>query len=491
MNSGKKRWAIGLILILVGALTGSAWADFCTIGWSNDARQFTASRYRPGGGVWDGEFYMWGGAQYTGGPSGYYIYYADTQIYNPAVDEWQSGASMPEEKSNFGFDIVDGFGYAVGGYYSDQMGNPYYLDSVYKYDIDNDTWSTIAAYPKTFSGLMCSGAGNGKLYCYGGWDGVADSALGYVYNPGTNAWSAIANMPHWKDFGYAAFYSGEVYAIGGWLEDGGDPAVYRYATGSNQWTQVNPATGRQSPVAAAAGGLIWLAGGCDENDEVLDIYNEVFDGSQWSPTGEKMKLARAGALAGYVPGYGIFVVGGWDEEKMGTRDTQLWNICLPEFTSVTPATGAVGTPVAIVGDRFEQDAEVYLADATKAQYQLDDIEVVDENSINAVIPDEVTPGVYALVFKGTVGQTSEFAAAFEVVTADDDTTPDDDDTTPADDDTTPTDDDTTPVDDDTTPVDDDTTPADDDGADDDTTDDETDDDAGDDDNKDDKSGCGC
>jgi N-acetylneuraminic acid mutarotase len=417
-------FVVGFCVILVVA--ASAGAEFCQITWTNDAAPIPDARYRAGAVVHDGKLYVWGGSQsnFGTGRAGDYTYYADLRIYNPVADSWSSGAAMPQAKANFGFAAVDGYAYAVAGYYSDDNNTPFYVDTVFRYELEGNQWETVADYPHTYSGLMCGDGGDGQLYCFGGWDGVDDKADAYVYDPDENAWTEIDPMPNWKDFGYAVSDEGIIYALGGWKETGGDPAVYAYRVGDQAWSTLAQATGRQSPVAAVVGGLIWLAGGCDADDEPLEVYDQFYNGSQWLSTGEAMLHPRAGAAAGYLPDYGIFVVGGWDPTRVGTADNQLWQLCLPTFEQLTPATGPVGTAVTIEGEQFERNTFVFLTDDTKARYLLGAIEVVDDSTIQAVIPD-VTAGAYGLLLRGTLGQEYETDNAF-VVTDDDDDDDDDD-----------------------------------------------------------------
>jgi len=484
-----------LVFVVLTCLAGSiaaARAEYCQVGWSNDAAPLPQARYRAGGGVYEGKVYVWGGSQsnWKPGKVADYTYFKDLWIYDPDADEWTAGADMPFAKSNFGFAIVDGFAYAVAGYYSDEENNPHYVANAYRYDIAGKSWSAIADYPEIFSGLMCADGGDGKLYCFGGWDGVNDKKIGYVYDPGADDWTSIADMPAWKDFGYAVLHEGTIYAAGGWWPSGGDPRLFAYHPAGDDWSELALSTGRQSPVLAGAAGLLWLAGGSDENDELLHVANQKFDGAMWSPTGDMMFADRAGAVAGYVPGYGIFIVGGWNADRVGTTDNQLWGLCVPELQTIEPAIGPSGTAVVITGAQFEQNVFVYLADSTKARWLLDDITVVNGTTIQATIPDDVPSGVYSLVFQGTLGQVAEFSDAYEVTSTDDDTA--DDDT--ADDDTADDDmaDDDTADDDSDDDVDDD---ADDDADDDldDDIDDDADDDSTDDDQSgdDDDSGCGC
>jgi len=482
-----KKHVVGLGLFIVALLCAStAFGDFCEIGWSNDSARFLGGRYRAGAGFWDGKVYLWGGGYVIEDPEPY-RYYDDMQVYNPAIDEWTTLSPMPEEKSNFGFAILDGYAYAVAGYWTGG-GQTHYLDSCARYDIDADAWETIADYPDTLAGLMCGAGGDGKLYCFGGWDGVTDKADAYTYHPGLNFWTPIADMPHWKDYGYAIGDGSLIYITGGWAETGADAATYAYDPATNQYDTMPSPTGRQSPVLAAAGGVLWLAGGCDETDEPLHVYNQVYDGESWIQTGETMTFDRASSASAYAPGYGIFVMGGWDDEIQESRDVQLWNVCVPGIAAVDPLTGPPGTVVTITGSQFENQVDVFLSDGAKAVYELEDVNGIDSTSLTAAIPDDVPEGTYDLLMTGSYGQTGNLTQAFTVTPAtdDDDDDDNDDNDSAVDDDDNDNDSATDDDDNNDDSIDDDTSPT---GDDDDTSDDDDAAPAGDDD--DDNDGCGC
>lgn len=474
-------WAI----VLVCWCGSAAFGAYCEFGWTTDSARFLGGRYRAGAGFYEGKIYLWGGGYVIEDPDPY-RYYSDMQVYDPAIDEWTTLSPMPEEKSNFGFAILDGYAYAVAGYWTGG-GLTQYLDSCARYDIDADEWETIADYPDTLAGLMCGAGGDGKLYCFGGWDGATDKADAYVYNPNLNLWLPIADLPRWKDYGYADSDGTYVYITGGWEETGADSNTYAYDPSTNSYQTLSSPIGRQSPILSAAGGMLWLAGGSDHTDVPLHVYNQVYDGTDWVLTGETMTFDRVAAAAAYAPGYGIYVLGGWDDEIQETRDVQLWTICVPELTQIDPLTGPPETTVTITGGQFESELEVFLSD-DKAVYEMDDVTVIDLASLTAVVPDDVPAGTYDLLVVGTFGQTDTLLQAFTVIPETDDDDDDDNDT--ADDDDNDNDNDTADDDDDDNDndsVDDDASPN---GDDDDAADDD-DDASSTADDDDDDNGCGC
>jgi N-acetylneuraminic acid mutarotase len=86
---------------------------------------------------------------------------------------------------------------------------------VEKYDVDTNTWSTVAPLPSPRSDLAAVAHG-GKIFVFGGCAGPVTSEVD-MYDPPTNTWTTgLAAMPTARA-SLAAGHSGQsVYAIGGW-----------------------------------------------------------------------------------------------------------------------------------------------------------------------------------------------------------------------------------------------------------------------------------
>ena len=149
------------------------------------------------------------------------------------------------------------------------------------------TWSPIASYP---TGIMDNGADfmGGKEYSVGGLDNsFSVTAKGYAYDPSSNTWSSIPDMPvaRYGRPGVAAD-NGKLYVVGGWNASGnviGEMDVYDPA--SNSWSTVSP---DPNPVAApgiaVANGKIYVIGGCADGACTASPDVEVYDPStdSWS-----------------------------------------------------------------------------------------------------------------------------------------------------------------------------------------------------------------
>jgi N-acetylneuraminic acid mutarotase len=102
--------------------------------------------------------------------------------YDPAKNKWGSRKPAPHFHRAGAAGVIGGKLYVVGGFNGFQP-----VADLDVYDPKTDTWKTLAPIPTP--GVAIGTALQGKLYVVAGSDA-------YVYNPGTNRWSAIA-APTW------------------------------------------------------------------------------------------------------------------------------------------------------------------------------------------------------------------------------------------------------------------------------------------------------
>jgi len=130
-------------------------------------------------------------------------------------------------------------------------------------------WVKLAPFPEASEEVYGIASG-GKLYVFGGlgprW---TPKGLVYEYDPATNQWTKKNRMPLPSHHTALAESDGKIYVMGGFVSPrSGPPAwvpidnAWEYDPANDTWKALAPMpTKRGSPVAAAAGGKIYVIGG--------------------------------------------------------------------------------------------------------------------------------------------------------------------------------------------------------------------------------------
>ncbi len=218
--------------------------------------------------------------------------------YNPLTNTWASRAPMPTPRTAGAAAASNGKIYAVGGI---GPGGPQasFLSTLEEYDPATDTWTTQAPMPTARVPALVA-ASNGKLYALGGRASVIGpgGALFRVeeYDPATNTWVRVADMPTPRvSLGAAEASNGKLYAIGGsWLTpSSGGPIPQR---ANEELTPAASLAGSPNPVPFGFGlgtstifwgtgdgsvGEVWVDDTVDETPEML--FARGVAGSQDAP----------------------------------------------------------------------------------------------------------------------------------------------------------------------------------------------------------------
>ena len=126
-------------------------------------------------------------------------------------------------------------------------------------------WRPLAARPEGTSEALGALVG-GKLYTFGGFDWFKSCCTptrhAFVYDPATNGWSQLADMPEGVSHAGTTTDGTDVFWAGGFVEDGprtfqifGTVHVWRYRVASNTYEAMPPL-----PEARGAGALEYLDG---------------------------------------------------------------------------------------------------------------------------------------------------------------------------------------------------------------------------------------
>src|SRR5690625_1642250 len=186
-----KVYAMGGLSTATGGLTSAAFVyDPATDLWSS-IMAAPIAREAPVSTFVNGKYYVFNGWGPDGNPA------AETDIFDPITKTWSTGTPNPVPAGGgSAIGVVNGKVYIMGGCVSDAC--PTGLQAVQVYDPVTNTWSSAADYPLVALFAACGGI-DGKLYCAGGITspqyGQGGMQAGYVYDPATNKWSSIADIP--------------------------------------------------------------------------------------------------------------------------------------------------------------------------------------------------------------------------------------------------------------------------------------------------------
>ncbi len=181
------------------------------------------------------------------------------------------------------------------------------------------TWNTVA--PSPIKRFEAQGAVvNGKLYIFGGYNASIDATTrSDVYDPATNRWRRIANMPRALTHSAVVADGQTIYVIGGFVGDHPGPSIHRvwkYSVGTNRWsTAPSLPTPRGAGAAVRLGRTLHFFGGANREAGQLnhgdkgDHYVLSLDGGKSWQRKASMLNSR-NHLGGAVLGNKIYAIGG-------------------------------------------------------------------------------------------------------------------------------------------------------------------------------------
>ncbi|WP_345044226.1 Kelch repeat-containing protein [Streptomyces sannanensis] len=194
-------------------------------------------------------------------------------------------------------------------------------------------WTTLADYPIPIMDNAVATMG-GKVYSVAGTDGTNFLNKAYVYDPGTQAWSALPNLSTGREAPQAAAYGGKLYVFGGWEADGNTVAkteIYDPATGAWSTGADNPKPHAGAAVAVL-GGKIYIVGGCTTACGTTDV--QVYDpaSNSWSSGAaypEPTSWLGCGAIANT-----LNCAGGWQDARTSTKHAYGYDPASDSWSSV-------------------------------------------------------------------------------------------------------------------------------------------------------------
>jgi len=261
--------------------------------------------------------------------------------YTPGTNTWTPIAPLPAPRGWFSGTSDGTYIYLLGGV--DQTFNT--TATLWRYDPVTNTYDTNLPPYTIPTYFHASAYLNGKIYR------IAGAAIGTdfhveVYNIATNSWSMAANYPFANHTLMAAALGNYVYAGGG---NASPDIAWRYDPNTDAWGAIaNLPAGRTAAASGVYNGRWILAGG----DVNFAISNSVI---AWDPATNtwsdlpNMVQARD-YLAGATGGQSFYAVAGSSAPGTGTNDNQQYTetgcVTPTPTPTFTPSATATSTPTA-------------------------------------------------------------------------------------------------------------------------------------------------
>lgn len=286
----------------------------------------------------------------------------------PGASAWAAVAPLPSPRGHFGIASLDGLLYAVGGTYTH---DPWPVDValVHRYDPATDEWTQVASLPEPRSHLEPSTfVHRGRIYVAGGRSdarGKASATEVMAYDPATDTWNFVANLPRGLLAPIAVSVNGDLFVTAG--GEGGP-----YPVNLQSWALPLDAPWRSAPpmpvaMGEVAGGVIagrlYLVGWGHNATMVLDLGT-----GAWAP----LDRARHRPVAGHHSAAEVFdgelyVVGGLHQTG-SLEAVQIYNPARDEWRYGPPLPYATGSAAsAIIGDQLYVAGGIVTGDTTTRQ----------------------------------------------------------------------------------------------------------------------------
>lgn len=211
------------------------------------------------------EFYLIGGKSATG-------ISANVWIYDIESDTWNNGLALPGGVWNVKAAVIGEKIYVPGGVTQSEK----LSQQLMVYDPRENQWEQRAELPFPISDY-CMAAFEGKLYLFGGWDGMRYSDQVLVYTPEDDEWIRFGSMPKAKGACSVSVVGGKIHVFGGKNTDGvfKDHDLFvpqRYLQNEDPWEKAAEMPGvRAGMESAVLADMIYVAGGVDEAGNSLDL----------------------------------------------------------------------------------------------------------------------------------------------------------------------------------------------------------------------------
>jgi N-acetylneuraminic acid mutarotase len=266
-----------------------------------------------------------------------------------SVGAWTTKAPRPAITNEAAAVAIAGKLYAPGG--SDKGKSVTRLD---EYDPATDRWRALADLPQPLDHIAVE-AVNGKLYAFGGFAavihaGAADAAL--EYDPASNTWRRLPPMKGPRGAAGAAVINGKIHVIGGRLRDHVTYAIHEiFDPASGTWSEGPPLPlARDHLAVVAAAGRIHVIGGRMSTSDERTGQHDIFDPAtnSWS-AGPALPTPRS--AMGYALYRGMIIVTGGEMRARTFDENEAFDLKAQRWLTLAPMpSGRHGHGAAVIGD---------------------------------------------------------------------------------------------------------------------------------------------
>lgn len=237
------------------------------------------------------------GAAEAAGTKIYVVGRENLQVYDASTDSWSFKAPLPAAKDAFATAECRGLIYAIGGGYSEGSCNTAGV-SVESYDPTANTWIERGPLPEDL-GSMGAASINGIIYVAGGYRGATASYRTLSFDPDTDVWTPLADMPSSGPVNMVAF-NGKLYAIRNQYASFPNVEFLIFDPALNSWTQASIPALDNVRGLGIANGLIYTSGETpfESNDRPIRVYAYDPGSSAWSPQTPLRSIFGAYELVG-------------------------------------------------------------------------------------------------------------------------------------------------------------------------------------------------
>jgi photosystem II stability/assembly factor-like uncharacterized protein len=211
----------GKIYAMGGATTGTDWGepasaivevyDPLTDSWDTTKAPMQTARNSFTSEAVGGKIYVFGGQPQAGT-----VNTATVEEYDPSTNAWTYKSPMPDVRAGLSSCVLNDKIYIIGGWKYSSPNSYYHYREVWEYNPVTDTWddSTRMDMP-TGREYLTTSVANEKIFAFGGWDEITAFATVEMYNPATNEWSILDNLPEERVYVHSATLNNLIYIFGG------------------------------------------------------------------------------------------------------------------------------------------------------------------------------------------------------------------------------------------------------------------------------------